>query len=82
MVLPALYFGQSQARWPAALRQRPGPRLEVQGHTDNQGSAELNHQLSQQRAEVVCLYPAPTAWLRSAGGPEATAALRRHPARR
>ena len=28
----------------------------MQGHTDNLGNAELNRQLSQQRAEVVCLY--------------------------
>lgn len=66
-MLTDLRFEQSQARLlPAArqaldglataLRQRPTLRLEVQGHTDNQGSAELNHQLSQQRAEVVCLY--------------------------
>ena len=65
--LPALYFEQSQASLrpaarpaldglAAALRQRPALRLEVQGHTDNQGSAELNRQLSQRRAEVVCLY--------------------------
>lgn len=67
VVLAALYFEQSQARLrpaarpvldglAAALRQRPALRLEVQGHTDNQGSAELNRQLSQQRADVVCLY--------------------------
>ena len=28
----------------------------MQGHTDNVGSAELNRQFSQQRAEAVCLY--------------------------
>ena len=28
----------------------------MQGHTDNVGNAELNRQLSQQRAEAVCLY--------------------------
>lgn len=67
VVLTALVFEQSQARLLPAARQaldglatillrRPMLRLEVQGHTDNQGSAELNHQLSQQRAEVVCLY--------------------------
>lgn len=67
VVISALYFEQSQARLlpatrqaldglAAALRQRPNLHLEVQGHTDNQGSAELNRQLSQQRADVVCLY--------------------------
>ena len=67
VTLPELYFDQGQARLlPAArtaldrltdaLRNQPELRLEVQGHTDNLGSAELNRQLSQQRAEVVCLY--------------------------
>ena len=67
VMLPELYFDQGQARLlPAArialnrltdaLRNQPGLCLEVQGHTDNLGSAELNRQLSQQRAEVVCLY--------------------------
>ncbi|MGI4862484.1 MAG: PA14 domain-containing protein [Janthinobacterium lividum] len=40
----------------ATLRQHPALRLEVQGHTDNQGDATLNRQLSQQRAEAVCHY--------------------------
>ena len=67
VTLPELYFAQGQARLlPAActaldglataLRTRPSLRLEVQGHTDNVGNAELNRQLSQQRAEAVCLY--------------------------
>ena len=67
MTLPELYFDQGQARLlPAArapleelaavLRAQPGLRFEVQGHTDNVGNAELNRQLSQQRAEAVCLY--------------------------
>ena len=67
VTLPELYFDQGQAMLlpPAraaldglapALRARPGLRLEVQGHTDNQGNAELNRQLSQRRAEAVCLY--------------------------
>ena len=67
VTLPELYFEQGQAKLlPAArlcldslapgLAARPGLRLEVQGHTDNVGNAELNRQLSQQRAEVVCLY--------------------------
>ncbi|MCC3151747.1 PA14 domain-containing protein [Hymenobacter sp. BT770] len=67
VTLPDLYFNQGQARLlPAArtaldglaavLSSRPDLRLEVQGHTDNVGNAELNRQLSQQRAEAVCLY--------------------------
>ncbi|WP_310394832.1 PA14 domain-containing protein [Hymenobacter sp.] len=67
VTLPEVYFDQGQARLlPAAragldslaraLTARPDLRLEVQGHTDNVGSAELNRQLSQQRAETVCLY--------------------------
>ena len=64
---PNLYFAQGQADLlPAAqaslntlvtiLRQQPGLRLQVQGHTDNQGDSSLNRQLSQRRAEVVCRY--------------------------
>ncbi|MBJ6109064.1 OmpA family protein [Hymenobacter sp. BT523] len=67
IILPDLYFDQGQARLlpavrtaldglAAALRARPALRFEVQGHTDNVGNAELNRQLSQQRAEAVCLY--------------------------
>lgn len=67
ITLPELYFEQGQTRLlPAAragldsltraLTARPALRLEVQGYTDNVGSAELNRQLSQQRAETVCLY--------------------------
>ena len=67
VTLPKLYFNQGQARLlpkvrdalndlAAALRARPTLRIEVQGHTDNIGSTELNRQLSQQRAEAVCLY--------------------------
>jgi outer membrane protein OmpA-like peptidoglycan-associated protein len=67
VTLPELYFEQGLARLlPAArvaldglataLRAQPSLRLEVQGHTDNVGVAELNRQLSQQRAEAVCLY--------------------------
>ncbi|WP_201977231.1 PA14 domain-containing protein [Hymenobacter rubidus] len=67
VTLPDLYFDQGQALLlPAArttldglaaqMSTRPGLRFEVQGHTDNVGNAELNRQLSQQRAEVVCLY--------------------------
>jgi outer membrane protein OmpA-like peptidoglycan-associated protein len=67
VTLPELYFEQGQARLlpltravldrlATVLAARPELRLEVQGHTDNVGNAELNRQLSQQRAEVVCLY--------------------------
>ncbi|MDO7845252.1 PA14 domain-containing protein [Hymenobacter sp. M29] len=67
VTLPDLYFDQGQARLlpavrtaldglAAALHAQPELRFEVQGHTDNVGNAELNRQLSQQRAEVVCLY--------------------------
>lgn len=67
VTLPELYFDQGKAvllppvrtaldALATALRTRPELRFEVQGHTDNVGNAELNRQLSQQRAEVVCLY--------------------------
>ena len=67
LVWPNLYFARGQAYLlPAArasldtlvavLRQQPGLRLQVQGHTDNQGDSSLNRQLSQRRAEVVCRY--------------------------
>ena len=80
--LPAVFFEQGQARLlpdtraaldkvAATLSPRPDLRLEVQGHTDNVGNAELNRQLSQQRAEAVCLYltahGVPTAQLRPIG---------------
>ncbi|UOE34724.1 PA14 domain-containing protein [Hymenobacter monticola] len=67
MTLPDLYFAQGQARLlpesrlaldglAATLHAQPTLRFEVQGHTDNVGNAELNRQLSQQRADAVCLY--------------------------
>ena len=67
VTLPELYFDQGQARLlpptraalnklATVLSAQPALRVEVQGHTDNVGSAELNRQLSQQRAEAVCLY--------------------------
>ena len=63
----ALYFPQGQATLlpvvavsldtlVGVLRQYHHLRLEVQGHTDNQGDALLNRQLSQQRAVAVCSY--------------------------
>ena len=67
MSLPELRFAQGQAvllppaqlalaKLATLLRVQVAWQLEVQGHTDNQGDSELNRQLSQQRAEVVCLY--------------------------
>ena len=67
VALPELLFAQGSARLPLparpaldalalALRRRPALRLAVEGHTDNVGNAELNRQLSQQRAAAVCLY--------------------------
>ncbi|NML65608.1 OmpA family protein [Hymenobacter sp. RP-2-7] len=67
LTLRALYFEQGKADLPApvqasldtlaqALGHYPRLRLEVQGHTDNQGDPELNRQLSQRRAEAVCQY--------------------------
>jgi outer membrane protein OmpA-like peptidoglycan-associated protein len=67
VTLPELHFEQGTARLLlparaaldtlAAMRQKSaGLRLEVQGHTDNVGNADLNRQLSQQRAEAVCRY--------------------------
>jgi len=38
------------------LENYPDLRLEIQGHTDTRGSAELNRKLSQQRAEAVRAY--------------------------
>jgi len=63
----ALYFPQGQATLlptvaasldtlVGILRQYPHLRLEVQGHTDNQGDALLNRHLSHQRAVAVCTY--------------------------
>ncbi|MDJ0367520.1 PA14 domain-containing protein [Hymenobacter sp. H14-R3] len=67
VTLRALYFEQGKAYLPApvqatldtlatALARRPSLRLEVQGHTDNQGDSTLNYQLSRRRAEAVCQY--------------------------
>ena len=67
VTLRALYFEQGKAALlPAvqasldtlarALASRPALRLEVQGHTDNQGDPALNQRLSQQRAAAVCGY--------------------------
>ena len=67
MTLPDLFFEQGRAgllpgtraaldNVAGVLGTRPALRLEVQGHTDNVGDAELNRQLSQQRAEAVCRY--------------------------
>jgi len=67
VTLRALYFEQGKAYLPppvqatldtlaAALVRYPALRLEVQGHTDNQGDSVLNYQLSQRRAEAVRHY--------------------------
>ena len=67
VALPELLFAQGSAQLPpaarlaldalaAALRRQPALRLAIEGHTDNVGNPELNRQLSQQRAETVCLY--------------------------
>lgn len=63
----ALYFEQGQVLLLPAVRasldtlarvltRYPALRLEVQGHTDNQGDPALNQQLSMRRAEAVCQY--------------------------
>jgi outer membrane protein OmpA-like peptidoglycan-associated protein len=63
----ALYFEQGQVLLLPAVRasldtlaqmltRYPALRLEVQGHTDNQGNPILNQQLSMRRAEAVCQY--------------------------
>ncbi|SFQ59553.1 OmpA family protein [Hymenobacter arizonensis] len=65
--LPEMYFQQGKAillpparaalnRLAPALLATPDRRFEVQGHTDNVGTPELNLQLSQRRAEAVCRY--------------------------
>jgi len=67
VTLRALYFEQGQAELlppvragldtlAQALAARPALRLEVQGHTDNQGDPAINQLLSRRRAEVVCQY--------------------------
>jgi outer membrane protein OmpA-like peptidoglycan-associated protein len=67
LTLRALYFEQGKAELlpqvqasldtlGQALRSRPTLRLEVQGHTDNQGDPAVNQLLSRRRAELVCRY--------------------------
>jgi outer membrane protein OmpA-like peptidoglycan-associated protein len=67
VTLRTLYFEQGQVvLLPAVqasldtlaqvLARYPTVRLEVQGHTDNQGDPVLNQQLSMRRAEAVCQY--------------------------
>ncbi len=38
------------------MKRLPDLRIEVQGHTDNQGDSTMNLKLSQQRAEAVCRF--------------------------
>ena len=38
------------------MKDNPGLKLEIQGHTDNQGADEYNLDLSQRRAETVVAY--------------------------
>jgi outer membrane protein OmpA-like peptidoglycan-associated protein len=67
VTLPALYFAQGQADLLPAVQasldtlaqvlgSHPALRLEVQGHTDNQGDPAINQRLSRQRATAVCAY--------------------------
>jgi outer membrane protein OmpA-like peptidoglycan-associated protein len=67
VTLRAFYFEQGQAVLLPAVRasldtlaqaiaSRPALRLEVQGHTDNQGDPTINQRLSKQRAMAVCGY--------------------------
>ncbi len=67
VTLRTLYFEQGKASLlPAVqvsldtlarvLASLPALRLEVQGHTDNQGNPIINQRLSQQRAAAVCTY--------------------------
>lgn len=67
VTLPNLYFTQGKAtllptsrpmlnQLVRTLRAQPTLRLEIAGHTDNVGNAELNRQLSEQRARTVCQY--------------------------
>jgi outer membrane protein OmpA-like peptidoglycan-associated protein len=67
VTLPALYFAQGQSdllppvqasldTLVQALGSQPTLRLEVQGHTDNQGDPAINQRLSRQRAAAVCAY--------------------------
>lgn len=67
LTLRALYFEQGKAdllpqvqasldTLARALVRRPTLRLEVQGHTDNQGDPAINQLLSRRRAEAVCQY--------------------------
>jgi len=44
------------AKLAGILQVHPGLQVEVEGHTDSTGSAELNQTLSEQRAEAVATY--------------------------
>jgi len=38
------------------MSENPGVKIELSGHTDNQGSSKLNLQLSQERVDIVKQY--------------------------
>ena len=43
-------------RWCRVMNDRPGMRIQIEGHTDNQGDTAYNQQLSQRRAASVAAY--------------------------
>lgn len=53
-ILPQSYNALQQLL--ELLRQHPGIRIELRGHTDNQGTADFNMKLSLARAEAVANY--------------------------
>lgn len=43
-------------RWCKVMTDRPNMRIQIEGHTDNQGAAAYNQQLSERRANSVAQY--------------------------